>query len=177
MMTRALLLIGAIVPTLGQADRPPPQIANPGFEQGLRHWTTRGHRGFRAAPMAIVNYSSDRPAEGRGWLKAEWAARSGAPPDAVYRITTMVDARAFRGRRVRLSAMTRVPDYASSSGALTIGAGGGAAESRIGASVSWRRHAVIFDVPSDARVIELGFRLEHMSGELEADAVRLERLR
>lgn len=173
---RALLLIAAIVPPLGQAERLPPRIANPGFEQGLRHWTTRGHRGFRAAPMAIVGYNSDRPAEGLGWLKAEWAARSGAPPDAVYRITTFIDARAYRGRRVRLSAMTRVPDYASSSSALTIRAGARAAESRIRASASWRTHAVIFDVPADARVIELGFRLEHMS-ELEADAVRLERQR
>jgi hypothetical protein len=174
---RALLLIAAIVPPLGQSERLPPRIANPGFEQGLRHWTTRGHRGFRAAPMAIVGYSSDRPAEGRGWLKAGWAARSGAPPDAVYHITTLVDARAYRGRRARLSAMTRVPDYAANSGALTIRAAGGAAESRIRASANWRRHAVIFDVPADARVIELGFRLERMSGELEADAVRLERLR
>lgn len=174
---RVLLLIAALVPALGQAERPPARIANPGFEQGLRHWTALGHRGFRAAPMRVVAYSSDRPAAGRGWLKAEWAARSGAPPDAAFRITTLIDARRYRGRRVRLSAMTRVPDYAGGSSALTIRASGRAAESRIRASTTWRPHTVVFDVPADARVIELGFRLEHMSGELEADAVRLERLR
>lgn len=155
----------------------PARIANPGFEDGLNAWSTDGHRGFRASPMRIVAYSSDRPAEGRGWLRAGWAARSGAPPGANYRIATVVDARRYRGRRVRLSAMTRAPDFAHGSNVLTIGAGTRTAEARIAASAAWRRHSVTLDIPRLARTIELGFRVESTSGELEADAVRLQILR
>lgn len=169
----ALLLLVAMAPS----DPPPARIANPGFERGLSGWTAEGHRGFRASPMRIVNYSSDRPAEGRGWLRAGWAARSGAPPGANYRITTFVDAHRYRGRRVRFSAMTRAPDFAHGSNVLTISAGTRTAEARIAASAAWRRHSVTLDIPLGARTIALGFRVERTSAELEADAVRLQVLR
>lgn len=173
-MLPLLLALQAAVPS--QAPLPQ-RIANPGFERGLRHWTARGHRGFRAGAMRIVDYSSDRPAEGRGWLRAGWAARSGAPFDAAYHVTTLVDARRYRGRRVRLTAMTRAPEFAHRTSALIIEAGGRAAELRIAASTTWQPHSVILDVPRDARVVELGFRLEDSAGELEADDVRLAILR
>lgn len=155
----------------------PARIANPGFERGLDGWTTGGHSGFRASAMRIVAWSSDRPAGGRGWLQAGWAARSGAPPGAEFRITTTIDARRYRGWRVRFSAMTRAPDFADRMNSLTVGAGGRTAAMPIAASEAWTPHSVVLEVPRDAGTIELGFRLRRGSGELDADEVRLELVR
>ncbi len=177
-MKLLLLLALAVPPTLAAGSRLPARIVNPGFEQGLRGWTAAGHRGFRAGGMRALGYSADRAAEGRGWMTAGWAARSRAPEDAAYRIATLVDARRYRGRRMRLSAMTRAPAFADGSSRLTARtfAAGGTAEAETGihASETWRRHDLVFSVPRDARAIELGFHIERTSGQLDADAVRFE---
>jgi hypothetical protein len=153
----------------------PDAIANPSFEQGMIGWTSGGHRGFRAGEDR--SYGTDRAAHGSYWLTAGWAARSRAPDDAAFHITTLIDARRYRGRRIRVSAMTRAPDFAHGSSRLFAAAGSARAEAGIAASAAWRRHAAVLAVPRRARTIEIGFRLERTSGQFDADDVRIEVLR
>lgn len=158
-------------------QRLPVRIPNPGFERELEGWQVTADRGFHAGGMRISDYSSDRPAAGRGWLSAGWRARSRAPDDATIRITTAIDARRYRGRRVRLSAMTRLPDFAAGANRLFLRAAGVEAVTRLRASAQWGQQSVELAVPLAARTIELGFIVEGTGGELEADAVRLEIVR
>jgi hypothetical protein len=156
---------------------PAARLTNAGFERGLSGWRAEGHRGIRAEPERHAAWSSDRAAEGRGWLNVGWRGRSGAPPGAEKRITFLLDARPYRGRRLRLSAMTRAPDFAAGSSSLIARIDGTETGATIGASPNWQRHHLDFRVPRDARRLEIGFVVAGTGGELDADAVRLQRLR
>lgn len=169
-MLALLVLSAALAP-----PAPPHRIANPSFEQGLLGWRRSGHRGFRAGPDR--SYGSDRAAHGRQWLTAGWAARSRAPAGAEFRVGTRIDARRYRGRRIRVSAMTRAPAFAQGFSHLFAEAAGARAEAGIAASEAWRRHSVVLFVPRGARTIEIGCRLERSQSQLDADNVRLEILR
>jgi len=163
-------MIAALLLALA-ADALPARIPNPGFERGMEGWSGFGHRGFGA--YVAHDYRTPRS----HWLNAGWAARNASPPEAEYRIATRIDARNYRGRRVRVSAATRAPEFAHRSASLFADAGAARAETRIDASETWRRHGLDLAVPRDARVIEIGFRIEGTSGQLEADDVRLEIVR
>lgn len=164
-MTALLLLALAAAETL------PARIPNPDFDQDMRGWSGFGHGGFSA--YVVHDYGSPRSY----WLKAGWAARSASPPDAEYRVATRIDARRYRGRRIRVSAATRAPEFAHRVSSLFARAGAAQAETRIDSSETWRRHSVDLAVPSDAGTIEIGFRVEGTSGELNADRIRLEIVR
>lgn len=164
-----------------QAAEPLPRtILNPSFEQELRGWRTDTNvRGYRGYSQQEVSYSSDRAAHGRRWLGINWAARSGTPPNAYYRLTTRIDGRRHRGRTLIFSAAVRLPEHAHRAAALTTSVrspdGASAREHRLDWAATWRREQVTFRVPRDAVSIELGFLVDGRSGALEADAVRLER--
>lgn len=163
-----------------QAAEPLPRaIPNPSFEQELRGWRTDTNvSGYRAYAQQEVRYSSDRAAQGRRWLGIDWAARSGTPPNAYYRLTTRIDTRRYRGRTLIFSAAVRLPEHAHRAAALTVSVrrpdGASAREHRLDWGTTWRRERIAFHVPRDAASIELGFLVDGRSGELEADAVRLE---
>jgi len=146
----------------------PTQIPNPGFEQELTDWRSDGHRGFRAG-------TNEGP--GGRWLTAGWAARNAAPPGARYSITTRVGAAPYRGRRIRISTATRLPDFAQ--GAVTLFATAGISENSVQprASTAWRRHGFVLSVSSRADDMELGFILEGTRGQLDADDIRIEVVR
>ena len=164
-----------------QAAEPLPRtILNPSFEQELRGWRTDTNvRGYRGYSQQEVSYSSDRAAHGSRWLGINWAARSGTPPNAYYRLTTRIDARRYRGRTLIFSAAVRLPEHAHRAAALTLAvtspAGRHGQEHRLASTSTWRRERLVFRVPRDAVSIELGFLVDGRSGALEADAVRLER--
>lgn len=149
----------------------PAAIPNPGFERGLEGWHAWGDRGFRA--YAGSNY----PAPGGHWLQAGWAARNRTPDDARYSIATRIDARRWRGRRIRISAATRIQGGARGAVILFARAGAAEAGTPLLFSDDWRRQSVVLQVPVRAREIELGFQLERGGAHLDADDVRLEVLR
>lgn len=159
-------------------ERLPGRLPNPSFERDMRGWRSETNvAGYRAYGRREASYSSDRAAEGRGWLELDWASRRGTPPDAYFRVTARIDARRYRGRTLAFSAAVRVPDHASGEAALTarvarVG-GTGDHERRLGASPAWRRVQLVFPVPRDATSIELGFLIDGRGGELEVDAARL----
>lgn len=151
----------------------PAAIPNPGFERGLEAWAVSGDRGFRAG------VGSNYPAAGRHWLHMGWAARNRTPDDAGFQVSTIIDARRYRGRRIRVSADTRISD-GGERGAAILFAGAGNEQARAVlayGSNDWRRHSLILTVPRDAATITLGFRIEHAGPWIEADNVRLEILR
>lgn len=173
------MLTALLVAALGTAPPLPDRIVNPGFEDGMRGWAIVPFRGLRADVAGNPGYGSDHAAEGRFWLTGGWVARNGAPPGAEMRVTTRLNARRYRGRTIRVSAMTRAPDFASSASSLFVrsdGMAGAGPEARtpIVASDGWRRQSVDLLVPRDAGSIELGFILEGTSAQLDADAVRVE---
>jgi hypothetical protein len=154
------------------AATPPATIPNPGFERDLQGWAPVGYRGFRAG------IGSDYPANARHWLHMGWAARSRTPDDADFQVSTTIDARRYRGRRIRISAETKVRS-GRDSGANILFAGAGTAHARMVLPESdlWQRQSVTLAVPRSAGTITLGFRIENAGGGIEADNVRLEILR
>jgi hypothetical protein len=162
MMIAALLLLAA-APL-------PAAIPNPGFEQGLVGWTGDGHRGYLA-------HSTYPRGGGPRRLSMAWAARSMPPAGARFRVSTRIDARPYRGRRIRVSASVRA--YGRPGGAASIFARAGATEAAmpIPRDVEWRREGVDLAVPRDAREIVLGFHIERPGMRIEADDVLLEVLR
>ena len=163
-------MLAALVLLLAQPL--PASILNPGFERGLEGWTAAGHRGFRAT------VGSNYPAAGRHWLHLGWAARNRSPDDAAFQVSTMIDARRYRGRRIRLSAEISVGRSRDSGSAIlfaeTEGAG---AHAILAQNDDWRRQDVVLDVPRRARTIALGFRIANAGPSIDADNVRLEILR
>jgi hypothetical protein len=154
------------------AATPPATIPNPGFERGLEGWAPAGHRGFRAG------IGSDYPANGRHWLHMGWAARNRTPGDADFQVSTTIDARRYRGRRIRISVETKVRN-GRDSGANILFVSAGTAHARMALleSDAWQRQSVTLAVPRSAGTITLGFRIENAGGGIEADNVRLEILR
>ena len=177
-MLAALLLALAAIPGLAAGERLPRELVNPSFEQDLRGWQVSGHRGLGAGVMTNAGLRWPQAAQGEAWLETGWRARSAAPRGAQKTIVTLVDARRYRGRRLRFSALTRAPSFASGASALrarTYGPGGTTeASAYIGASGGWRLHSVDFAVPRDARAVEIGFVVQGTRSQLDADAVRLE---
>jgi len=171
----ALLLI--LIAAQAQGAPLPERLANGGFERSLEGWSIAGHHGLRADVAPNVRWSSDRGPQGRHILNVGWRARSGAPPGAEMRVTTRISARLHRGRRLRISALTRAPDFAHHTSRLIANAGAEASVASIGASATWRRHDLVLLVPRDATFIEIGFVTRGTAGELDADDVRLEVLR
>lgn len=157
----------------------PARIPNPGFERGLDGWSAGGNQRISAFVNSSSRYVRRMSPEGQHWLEMEWQARSAAYGPALYSVTTRIDARSYRGRRVRLSVATKAPPFAAGVALIFIRAEGSdnRAEVRIGASEEWVRHAVAFAVPREARILELGFVSDGTRTSLAADDVRLEVLR
>ena len=153
------------------------QIANPGFEQGLRGWQTAGHPGIGVGVHDNRGYTIRQSAEGEHYLGIGWRRRSAAPRDAAMRVSTRLDARRYRGRLIRVSARTRAPDFAHRNVRLTVSAGGAEAGTAIDASARWRRHSVTLRIPRIAHEIEIAFVTGGTGSQLGADDVRLEILR
>lgn len=153
------------------------QLANPGFERGLDGWRSEGHRGIGVGIGSNEGYVSPQAAEGERYLNMGWRARNGAPPGAYRRTFTLIDARRYRGRTIRVSALTKAPPFAHRNGRLIVRSGDAEASAGIAASETWQRHQVELHVPSDARTIEIAFRVESTEAELDADDVRLDLVR
>lgn len=153
------------------------QLVNPGFEQGLHGWQIERHRGMGVGIASNRGYTIRQSAEGEYYLTMGWRARNAAPDDALVRVFTFIDARRYRGRRVRVSARTRAPGFAHGTGSLTVSAASGTARTGIAASESWWGHAVELRVPRDARRIEIAFQVEGTAAEMSVDDIRLEVLR
>ena len=153
------------------------QLTNPGFERGIEGWRSEGHPRIGVGIESNRGYTVRRAAEGEHYLNMGWRARSGAPRDAWRRTFTLVDARRYRGRTIRVSARTKAPPFAHGNGSLTVSAAGVAARTGIAASETWWRHEVTLRVPRDARSIEIAFRVGGTASELNVDDVRLEILR
>ena len=153
------------------------QLANPGFEEGLRGWQALGHPGIGVGVLDNRGYTIRQSAQGEHYLSIGWRRRSAAPRDAAMRVSTRLDARRYRGRLIRVSALTKAPDFAHRNARLTASAGGTEASIPIEASARWRRHAVLLRVPRRAREIEIAFLTRGTGSQLAADDVRLELVR
>jgi hypothetical protein len=153
------------------------QLANPGFERELEGWQTDHHRGMDVEIGSNRGYTIPQAAEGEQFLVIGWRARNSAPPEAEGRAFQRIDASRYRGRLIRVSVMTKAPDFADRNGSLTINAAGVMARVAIAASEGWRRHAVRLRVPRDARWLEVALAVEGTAAELSADDVRLDVLR
>ncbi len=163
-MTLAALLLLAATPL-------PAAIPNPGFERGLEGWSAQGHRGYRALSV------SRNPGGGQHRLSMVWAARSMAHDAAQFRVDTRIDARRYRGRRIRISASVRVRGRASGVALIFARAGAAEAVTPLEAGGDWERRAVDLVVPGRAREISLGFHIQRAGVSIEADDVMLEVLR
>lgn len=153
------------------------QLANPGFEQGLRGWQAVGHVGIGVGVSDNRGYTFRQSAEGEHYLHIGWRRRSAAPPGAMMRVSTRIDARRYRGRLIRVSAQTKAPDFADRNSRLTVGAGAAEAGTAITASERWRRHSVLLRIPRRAAEIEIAFVTGGTRSQLAADDVRVEVLR
>lgn len=153
------------------------QPANPGFEQGLRGWQAVGHPGIGVGVQDNRGYTIRQSAEGEHYLSIGWRRRSAAPRDAAMRVSTRIDARRYRGRLIRVSALTKAPDFAHRNARLVAGAGAAEAVTPIAASERWRRHSVLLRVPRRAREIEIAFVTRGTGSQLGADDVRVEIVR
>ena len=153
------------------------QLVNPGFEQGLRGWEAVGHPGIGVGVSGNRGYTIRQSAQGEHYLSIGWRRRSAAPRDAAMRVSTRFDARRYRGRLVRVSALTKAPDFAHRNARLAVSAGGAEAGTPIEASARWRRHSVLLRVPRRALEIEIAFVTGGTGSQLGADDVRLEILR
>ncbi|HTU11645.1 MAG TPA: hypothetical protein VMG08_12205 [Allosphingosinicella sp.] len=148
------------------------QLTNPGFERGLEGWQAIGHRGIGASVVANRSYSSDRAPQGRHYLAMGWRARNSIL-GAEKRLFTSVDARRYRGRTIRVSALTRAPAFAHGNGRLVLRVEGAEAQARIAASENWQRHGATLRIPRDARRLEIAFEVRGASSELAVDDVRI----
>jgi hypothetical protein len=153
------------------------QLANPGFEQGLRGWQALGHPGIGVGVSGNRGYTIRQSAEGEHYLHIGWRRRSAAPQGAMMRVSTRIDARRYRGRLIRVSAQTKAPDFADRNSRLVASAGGAEAGVSIEASERWRRHSVLLRIPRRANEIEIAFVTGGTRSQLAADDVRLEVLR
>lgn len=153
------------------------QLTNPGFERGLEGWQVHGHRGMRTYVASNDGYRVRQSAEGEQFVTMGWRARNAAPEDAQSRLFQRIDARRYRGRTIRISALTKAPDFAQGYGSLIVSAAGAEARTGIAADETWRRHAVTLRVPRAAQWIEVAFQVERTQAELAVDDVRLTVLR
>ncbi len=156
----------------------PATIPNPSFERGLEDWTVEAGPGFE-----VTHRRSDarrRATRGTHWLSI---ARPGAPPrdDAEARLTVALDAHPHRGRRLRLTASTWIPEYADRRvrmfARMAGPSGDTLAEARLMSSDYWTRQSLVFAVPHEARRIEIGFIVPGRDGALDLDALQLEPVR
>ncbi|HYI47519.1 MAG TPA: hypothetical protein VEX35_03550 [Allosphingosinicella sp.] len=153
------------------------QLVNPGFEEGLRGWQAVGHPGIGVGVQNNRGYTIRQSAEGEHYLSIGWRRRSAAPRDAAMRVSTRFDARRYRGRLIRVSALTKAPDFAHRNARLIVSAGGAEAGTPIEASERWRRHSVLLRIPRRAREIEIAFVTRGTGSQLAADDVRVELVR
>jgi hypothetical protein len=153
------------------------QLANPGFERGLEGWQVSGHPRIGVEIEGNGSSIVRRAAEGEQYLNMGWRARSATPRDAWRRVFTMVDARRYRGRTIRVSARTKAPGFAHGNGSLIVSAAGIEARTPIAASETWWQHQVTLRVSPHARMIEIAFQVEGAAAELNVDDVRLDLLR
>jgi hypothetical protein len=161
------VILAAILLQLAAAQLPA-TIPNPRFERGLEGWTASGERGFRAG---IVSSYPASPR--RRWLTAGWAARSRAPDDSEFNVSTRIDARRYRGRRIMVSARIRARgDVLFFASAHLLQSDAAIAEEQ-----DWRRYSIILPVIRQADSIEVGFQLRGGGARLEADDVRVRVLR
>ena len=153
------------------------QLANPGFERGLEGWRVERHRGMGVGLGTNRGYTIPQAAEGEQDLTMGWRARNSAPRDARVRVSTCINARPYRGRRIRVSAQTRAPGFAAGAGSLSILTDGNATLSFIPASDGWQERSIELRVPRLTRRIEIIFQAYGTAAELAVDDVRLEILR
>lgn len=161
-------LLAALAAGTLQAE-PPPALINPGFGSGLEGWTVTAAPGF-----AVL----ERTRRDAHWVSIGWDDASPAPPGVEARLSTIIDARPYRARRLRLTTLTRAPEPADRVSRLYVRISGPSGDMThalpIMSSDGWRRHSLQFVVPFEARTIEIGFIVPGRFGQLEADGIGLD---
>lgn len=167
------LLLAMLAGTAQDTDLPT-QLVNPSFEQGLTGWTVEAAPGFSADHRGPGGRR--RATHGAHWLSI--ARAPGSRGSAEMRVFTAIDARTHRGRQLRLTASTWLPDHADRQVrmfARTIGPSGETLETvALMASRHWLRQSLLFAVPHEAQRIEIGFIVPAGDGTVDVDALRLE---
>lgn len=150
------------------------QLVNPGFEEGLRGWQTEGHRGMGVGVSDNRTYVVPQSARGEHYLSMGWRARNATSSDTQMRLWQEIDARGYRGQRVRVTALARAPEFAHGNGRMILTAGPAEASTGIPASEGWQLQSVELDVPRDAARLGIAFVVSGTPAELALDDVRLE---
>ena len=163
----------------------PRNLVNPGFEapgpddslygaQALPGWSVHRARGYRAHVQTPVAWSSLRAPEGRAWLSMGYFARSGPDRGSWIGVSQSIDARRWRGRRVRVSVAAKPAHFAAHRAWLNVSAGDAQARRGFDQVERWERYSVELDVPAGAAqlTIEIG-----ADGDVEIDDIRIEAAR
>jgi hypothetical protein len=176
MVIAIAMLIAAAEPGL------PTRLVNPGFEAGIprndlydsmpmRGWTRRPARGYRAHVAGNPDVGGVRSYAGRQHLFMGYFARNGPDRGSWIGVSQTIDARRWRGRRVRVSVAAYPAHFAAHRAWLTVRAGRANASRRFDEAEQWRRYAVELDVPLEVRTltVEIG-----TNGDVHVDDVRME---
>lgn len=159
----------------------PARLVNPGFEAGpaqddlysgpLPGWTRLPARGYRAMVHRNSEFDTVRSYAGRQHLFMGYFARNAPQRGSWIGVSQTIDARRWRGRRVRVSVAAYPAHFAADRAWLTVRAGRTDAMRRFDRVEQWSRYAVELDVSRDAPTItvELG-----TNGDVYVDDVRIE---
>ncbi len=127
-----------------------------------------------APAQTPVAWSSLRAPEGRAWLSMGYFARSGPDRGSWIGVSQSIDARRWRGRRVRVSVAAKPAHFAAHRAWLNVSAGDAQARRGFDQVERWERYSVELDVPAGAAqlTIEIG-----ADGDVEIDDIRIEAAR
>ncbi|HEY0116325.1 MAG TPA: hypothetical protein VGB54_11430 [Allosphingosinicella sp.] len=161
----------------------PRALVNPGFEAGapdtahqapLHGWSLHPARGYRAVVMANTDYGAMRAPAGRQRLFLGYFARNGPDRGSWVGVSQTVDARRWRGRRIRVSVAANPAHFAAHRAWLTVQSGSIIARQGFDQVEQWRRYAVELEIPRDATSLTIGIGT---NGDVNVDDVRIEAVR
>ncbi len=156
-----LVLLAAVWPVLGQNAR----LSNPDFESGKLGETPEGW--FVPKPLAAAGFTAvltdGQPRSGRLCAELRWPTQ--APPvDTFSNLMQTLDAKPWRGKRIKVTAAIRVAtgerDERAQMWLRVDRPGGGGAFDNIGdrpvRKQTWDDYSITAEVADDARTLNLG---------------------
>jgi hypothetical protein len=176
MILAAALVLAGLQPALPQT------LVNPGFEGSASDdrefgshvppgWSMRRARGYR---VRVASPSEIRPPRRHGsgnWVFMGYFARNGPDRGSWTGITQTIDARRWRGRRVRVSIAANPAHFAANRAWLEVEAGSVRGRRGFDQVEQWQRYAVDITVPRDAATLTVTIGT---NGDVSVDDVRIE---
>lgn len=163
----------------------PDALVNPDFEAHVPEtsyygsrtppgWSVREARGYRVHVEPRGGPHVVGPTRSGHVATLGYFARNAPDRGSSIGISQTIDARRWRGRRIRVSVEAKPAHFAANRAWLTVEAGSARGRRGFEVASQWRRYAVELDVPRDAPTISVTIAT---NGDVEIDDVRIERVR